>query len=175
MRPGASAGARRGCCCVWPAFLPAKRWQHWQELGLSAADLFADPSELRRRVAGRAVSFRTELQAERAELYSFYQRLRTVALAADTTLLGAVHAREAAAQHGLERLERSLLRAARSHAKDQLARLDATLNAVKPGGTLQERKENILPLLADRGTAMLDLLRQELDPLRIGFSVLVEA
>jgi bacillithiol biosynthesis cysteine-adding enzyme BshC len=157
------------------AFLPAKRWQHWQELGLSAADLFADPSELRRRVAGRAVSFRTELHSERAELHSFYQRLRTAALAADTTLRGAVDAREAAAQHGLERLERSLLRAARRHAEDQLARLDATLNAVKPGGTLQERKENILPLLADRGTAMVDLLYQELDPLRIGFSVLVEA
>jgi bacillithiol biosynthesis cysteine-adding enzyme BshC len=157
------------------AFLPAKRWHQWQQLGLSPVDLFADAAELRRRVAGRAVGFRTELKAERAELLTFYQRLRTVALTADPTLGGAVDAREAAAQRGLERLERSLLRAARRQAEDQLARLDATLSALKPGGALQERRENILPMLADRGPDLLDLLHQELDPVRTGFTVLVEA
>ncbi|MEZ4755598.1 MAG: bacillithiol biosynthesis cysteine-adding enzyme BshC [Flavobacteriales bacterium] len=156
------------------AFLPAKRWRQWQELGLGSADLFADGAELRRRVAGRAVSFRTELAAERAELHAFYQRLQAVAVAADGTLRGAVDAREASAQQGLDRLERSLLRAARRQADDQLARLDVTLNAMAPGGTLQERRENILPLLAERGPRLLELLQQELDPLKSAFAVLVE-
>jgi bacillithiol biosynthesis cysteine-adding enzyme BshC len=156
------------------AFLSAKRWRQWQELGLDAGALFADPAVVRREVAAAAVHHRTELGAERVALHAFYQRLHTVAAAADASLRGAVDAREAAAQRGLERLERSLMRAARRSAGDRLARLDATIAALRPGGTLQERRENMLPLLADRGTALLDVLQRELDPLEHYFTVLVE-
>ncbi len=156
------------------AFLPAKRWRQWQELGLHAASLFADPAAVRREVAAAAVHHRTELVAEREALHAFYQRLHTVVAAADPSLLRAVDAREAAAQHGLERLERSLMRAARRSADDRLARLDATLAALRPEGILQERRESILPLLAHRGNALLELLQRELDPLEHFFTVLVE-
>jgi hypothetical protein len=156
------------------AFLSAKRWRQWQELGLDAEALFADPAVVRREVAAAAVHHRTELGAERVALHAFYQRLHTVAAAADASLRGAVDAREAAAQRGLERLERSLMRAARRSAGDRLARLDATIAALRPGGTLQERRENMLPLLAARGTALLDVLQRELDPLEHYFTVLVE-
>lgn len=157
------------------AFLPAKRWRQWQELGLDAPSLFEDPAALRRAVAVSSVDHRTDLSAERAELHAFYQRLHAVAIAADPTLRGAVDAREASAQQGIERLERSLLRAARRRSEAQLARLDAALEALRPGGGLQERRENILPLLADRGSPLLELLQRELDPLQGSFTVLVEA
>ncbi len=157
------------------AFLPAKRWRQWQELGLDAPSLFEDPAALRRAVAVSSADHRTDLSAERAELHAFYQRLHAVAIAADPTLRGAVDAREASAQQGIERLERSLLRAARRRSEAQLARLDAALEALRPGGGLQERRENILPLLADRGSPLLELLQRELDPLQRSFTVLVEA
>lgn len=157
------------------AFLPAKRWRQWQELGLQAEALFADPAMVRREVAAAAVDHRTELGAERDALHAIYERLRATVAAADPTLRGAVDAREASAQRGLERLERSLLRAARRRAGDRLAHLDATVDSLRPGGVLQERQENMLPLLSDRGASLLELLQRELDPLEHFFTVLVEA
>lgn len=156
------------------AFLPAKRWRQWQELGLGEPALFDDPAALHRSVAVANTDHRTELGAEQAELHAFYQRLQATAVAADPTLRGAVEARSAAALRGIERLERSMLRAARRRSDTQLARLDATLEAIRPGGGLQERRENILPLLADRGSPLLELLQHQLDPLERSFAVLVE-
>ena len=146
-----------------------------QRLGLQAEALFADPAMVRRGVAAAAVDHRTELGAERDALHAIYERLRATVAAADPTLRGAVDAREASAQRGLERLERSLLRAARRRAGDRLAHLDATVDSLRPGGVLQERQENMLPLLSDRGASLLELLQRELDPLEHFFTVLVEA
>ncbi len=156
------------------AFLSAKRMSHWKDLGLTLADLFADQGPLQARVAATRVDFRTELDSERNALIGIYASIAATAVAADSTLLGAVEARRAAALRGTERLEKSLVRAAKRQQSEVLHRMQAVQQELFPGGGLQERRENILPQLAARGEAFLAELMGKLDPLDARFTLLVE-
>jgi uncharacterized protein YllA (UPF0747 family) len=156
------------------AFLSAKRMSHWKDLGLTLADLFADQGPLQARVAAARVDFRTELDKERTALMEIYASIAATAVAADSTLLGAVEARRSAALRGTERLEKSLVRAAKRQQTEVLQRMQAVQHELFPGGGLQERRENILPQLAARGENYLADLMEKLDPLDARFTLLVE-
>ncbi len=156
------------------AFLSAKRMAHWKDLGLTVADLFADQGPLQARVAAARVDFRTELDKERTALIGIYASIAATAVAADSTLLGAVEARRSAALRGTERLERSLVRAAKRQQSEVLQRMQVVHQELFPGGGLQERRENILPQLASRGEDYLADLMGKLDPLDARFTLLVE-
>jgi hypothetical protein len=147
---------------------------HWKDLGLTVADLFADQGPLQARVAAARVDFRTELDKERTALIGIYASIAATAVAADSTLLGAVEARRSAALRGTERLERSLVRAAKRQQSEVLQRMQAVHQELFPGGGLQERRENILPQLASRGEDYLADLMGKLDPLDARFTLLVE-
>ena len=56
-----------------------------------------------------------------------------------------------------------------------MRRIDSIHEAVFPAGGLQERRNNILPLIAAQGLAALDAWSQLLDPLDKRFAVVVEA
>lgn len=156
------------------AFMGAKALRRWHDLGLSLEDLFEPQGPLQARVAAARAGFRTELAEERERLSAFYDELLTTAVAADPTLKGSVEARRASAQYGLDRLERGLLRAARQREEVALRHMQAAQDALFPGGVLQERKQNILPMLATRGTALCDELLEALDPFTPGLTLFVE-
>jgi len=65
-----------------------------------------------------------------------------------------------------------MVRAAKRKEHETLARMDAVHEAVFPGGGLQERRDNILPLLAAHGEGFLDELLEKLDPLKQEFTLL---
>jgi len=155
-------------------FLSTKRMDQWQALGLSVTELFAEQGPLRSRIAASRVSFRTTFTDERITLEALYDAIERVAVSADATLHGAVEARRVAAIKGVERLEKSLSRAAKRHEAEVLQRMEAVHAELFPGGGLQERRENILPQLAVRGESFLADLMVKLDPLDARFTVLVE-
>lgn len=156
------------------AFLPAKALRQWQELGLDPVELFAPIDAVKARVASERVPFSTALDDERAQLQQFYAQLAGRAAAADPGLKASAEAHATRALHGLERFGKALLRSAKRREADTLARMDRVHHALFPGGGLQERKDNILPMLAAQGTSLLDQLLEELDPLDTRFTVFVD-
>lgn len=157
------------------AFISAKHMKRWQELDLTTEDLFAPVASTATMVAERQASFATGVDAERDQLKAFYDALLERAAAIDPTLRGAVEARRASAMHGVDRLGKGFLRAAKREQATALDRIATIHEAVFPGGGLQERRDNILPDLAAFGTAYLDELLRILDPLANVFTVVEEA
>jgi bacillithiol biosynthesis cysteine-adding enzyme BshC len=156
------------------AFLSAKHLRQWTELGLSVEDLFAPLEPTKARIAIAKASFSTEVEAERERLNAVYDALLERATSADPTLKGAVEARRTRALKDLDRLGNGFVRAAKRQQEAALQRMERAHEAVFPGGGLQERHDNMLPLLAAKGFGLLDELLEQLDPLDPHFSLLVE-
>jgi bacillithiol biosynthesis cysteine-adding enzyme BshC len=152
-------------------FITPKALKQWEGFGLNTEELFAPLEESKRQVALRNASFSTSVEEERLSLASFYASLSAKASAADSTLKASVEARAKAADKGLERIGKSLVRAAKRKEHETLSRMDAVHAAVFPGGGLQERRDNILPLLAAHGEGFLDELLEKLDPLNGCFTL----
>lgn len=155
-------------------FLSAKHLRHWEELRLSATDLFAPLDATKARVAAERVPFSTDIAGERARLQAFYHDLASRATVSDPGLKASAEAHATRALHGLERFGKALLRSAKRREADALARMDRVHAAFFPGGGLQERRESILPWLAAHGEVFLDELLEELDPLSGVFTAFVE-
>ena len=156
------------------AAIGIKHLRQWEALGLSVADLFEPLEEVRTRVARTRSSFPVDVEAERRDLNVFYDALMERAAKVDVTLKGAVDARRTRALRGLEQVGKALVRAAKRQQEVDLRQLDTVHAALFPSGSLQERRENILPTLATRGVLELDRLMNELDPLHPRFTLFVE-
>ncbi|MFZ1330775.1 MAG: bacillithiol biosynthesis BshC, partial [Flavobacteriales bacterium] len=156
------------------AFISTKHTRQWKELGLDIIDLFKPQEELREVVAKRLGDLNTDLDPERERLNAFYDDLLLRAEAADSTLRGAVEARRASAFFGLDRIGKGLVRAAKQKQSIPLERMARIQDSVFPGGGLQERRDNILPMLAEHGMAYIDKLLAQLDPLEQQFAVIEE-
>jgi bacillithiol biosynthesis cysteine-adding enzyme BshC len=156
------------------AFISAKNVERAKKLGLSIPELFKPAEALQAKTAKTQASFTTDIAAEQEAAKAFYAALAQRASAADPTLHGAVEAMAKRAQHGLERLEKKLLRAAKRQQQEPLEQLDRVLENLFPGGGLQERRENFMPWYTQEGPAFFDRLLEELDPLDARFKVLGE-
>jgi len=156
------------------ATISEKHLRQWNELGLSTTELFGDLLPLKADVAKRRVAFRTELDAERAALEQVYAQVMAAATKADGSLQGAVEARQQQALRGLERIAKGMVRAAKRDQTVGMQRMENIHEALFPGGGLQERRNNILPLLAAEGLAAFDRWMDLLDPLEQSFALVVE-
>lgn len=154
------------------ALLQQKQARHWRALGLEMSDLFRSPDAVHAQLARAHGGVRTDLSAERAALQRVHAELALHMAAVDPTLEAAARAREKRALDGIDALEAKLLRAAKRRVGDQWRQADRVLAAFLPAG-LQERRNNILPLLNEHGPALLDELLEQLDPFDTRFSVLI--
>lgn len=156
------------------ATMSEKHARQWTELRLSTLDLFAAIDALKADVAKRGVGFRTELDAERAELDRLYALIMVEATNADPSLKGAVEARRKHSLHGVERLGKAMVRAAKRDQAVWMRRMEGVHEALFPNGGLQERRDSILPRIAAEGRTALDQWMDLLDPLDPRFVLLVE-
>lgn len=153
------------------ATISEKHVRQWTELRLTTHDLFRAIDALKADVAKRGVGFRTELDAERAALENLYAMILAEADKADPSLQGAVEARRKHALHGVDRLAKAMVRAAKRDQTVWMHRMDAIHEALFPGGGLQERRDSMLPVIASEGLAVLDRWMDVLDPLDTRFAL----
>ena len=130
-------------------------------LGLVIEDL-RDSHAAERRLGDRAIPIplRTELESLRAEVQRRMQAMLT-ANAAEGELI-AERVLEGARQqifHRLDRLERRIRTAARGRETEAMADLAAVRAILMPEGHRQERRLNLVPLLARHGETLLAQLR----------------
>lgn len=156
------------------ALVSAKAGQLRAAIGLTHEDLFAPAAELRTRVARAAFKGSAALDAERAGLAALLGNARDKARAIDPTLQASAAATEARMMRLLDGLQARMDRALRRREAVSLDRLDRVLSELFPAGGLQERRLNMLPMLALRGPALLDQWLEALDPMDPRFTLLLD-
>jgi uncharacterized protein YllA (UPF0747 family) len=113
-----------------------------------------------------------DFSAQRTFLKEQFSSLYEVAEKTDASFLGAVAAQEKKQLNGLDKLEKRLLKAQRRKLNDQLERLTNLQEELFPGGHLQEREMNFSEFYLESGPEMLEIIRNELDPLVNKLSVI---
>lgn len=156
------------------AFLPGKLEGRRAQLGLSIEDLFLPEHTIMNMVARTASGVDINLDQERASMEALISGIATRASAVDATLEASAGAMAARAHRLMDGMEERMARALRRQQAVALGRAHSILEALFPAGQLQERRESLLPLIAERGPEVLDELLQVLDPLDPRFTVLIE-
>ncbi|MGL5892264.1 MAG: bacillithiol biosynthesis protein BshC, partial [Bacteroidia bacterium] len=123
-----------------------------------------------KRTAGAELSFENEQQA----LQEVFTALTAKASAVDVTLRGAAESTLQQIKNSITALESKVLRAAKQKEETSLDQLRKLREKILPGGVLQERSDNILPLLLRYGNDFLHVLEENITPGDHQFVVLTE-
>jgi uncharacterized protein YllA (UPF0747 family) len=111
-----------------------------------------------------------DLSEEKIAFDLVYQQVKTVAGNIDTTLVTHTDALRTNALRRIEQLEKKMLRAEKKKHEAAIRKIKKIKSAIFPNGTLQERVENILPLLARYGLSFIDALHTSSESLELKFS-----
>jgi bacillithiol biosynthesis cysteine-adding enzyme BshC len=149
-----------------------KQQQKLEKLGRNVSELFLPKNEMEDRHVRDLSKIVIDFDPQRRYLKEQFAGLYDIARQTDKSFLGAVAAQEKKQLNGLNKLEKRLLKAQKRKLADQLDRLIAIQSELFPGGSLQERHDNLAGLYLEYGPELFDKLRAQLDPLSREFAVL---
>jgi bacillithiol synthase len=140
--------------------------------GLGLPDLQADPEGILARWAREAhpeveAAFARTREAVEREMVAVEKTLGDL----DPTLIAAADAARGRALHQVEALHEKAARALKKRDQSRADRLRRTRDALLPGGSFQERGLGMVWLLARRGEAVVDEIRERMDPWAKGHQV----
>ena len=142
------------------------------KLRLSFGDLFFTQMDLISKKTKEVSKFSIDFSKQKETLHKQFEELHAVALQTDKSFIGAVKAQEAKQIRGLENLEKRLLKAEKRVHTEYLNRIMDLQNELFPNQSLQERKLNFSEFYLEYGTALIQKLLSELDPLKQEFKVI---
>jgi len=128
------------------------------ELNLTLIDFFEPEIKIIEKYTRENSKLKLDLSEEKIAFDLVYQQVKTVAGNIDTTLVTHTDALRTNALRRIEQLEKKMLRAEKKKHEAALRKIKKIKSAIFPNGTLQERIENVLPLLAKHGLSFIDLL-----------------
>ena len=112
------------------------------------------------------------MDAELTELVALYEKMQLKAAAADPTLAGHTRAIAAAAGNKAQRLVTKMKAAQRKRLEVEGRQIRQLKAGLFPGGSLQERTENIAGFYADYGPGIFDLIKMQSQTLEQQFGVI---
>lgn len=142
--------------------LNARQKTKLQKSGLTEQDVFLDRNKQLERIL--PVSD-IAVEGEKSGLKALFDQLRVKAKSIDPTLEGFINAEEQRQLQGLEGVEKKMAKALKQREEVKIQQLDKLMDELMPGGKLNERRDNILPLLNEFGSALLDELFRHFNPL----------
>ena len=98
--------------------------------------------------------------------------IQNKATAIDSTLTKLVAAENQRARHGLERIEKKMLKAEKRKHEEKIKQIDAVKDALFPNGSLQERTDNFLNFY-QQDSAFIQKLLTSFDAFDFRFNVLM--
>ena len=142
------------------------------KLNISLEEMFLNRFEL----ISKKVVENTEIETDFSEKIQFlktqFKDLKEVALKTDVSFLNAVNAQERKQVKGLENLEKRLLNAEKKRQKDLVERITELQNELLPNQSLEERQRNFSEYYLEYGQTFLDVLKDNLKPLDLQFTIL---
>ncbi len=142
------------------------------KMNLSVADLFLGQSSFINKKIREISNIDIDFSVQKNHLCEQFKAMYDLAEQTDKSFLGAVKAQEVKQIKGLDALEKRLLKAQKRKLKDHVRRMTELQNELFPNQSLQERNLNFSELYLEYGEALIPMLMNDLQPLKIDFSVL---
>lgn len=152
--------------------LTEKAQKKQRQLGLEIKQLFWSEHELTKRAVIDSSDKILHFQNEKAELQKVFTKIKRRMEQSDKTLKSSAEAAEVKHLHYINNLEKKLLRAEKKKNKIVQDRIKALLAEIKPGDSLQERRENIFTLYCEFGQNIIEETRKKLNPLDFRLTVI---
>ncbi|MBL4662217.1 MAG: bacillithiol biosynthesis cysteine-adding enzyme BshC [Flavobacteriaceae bacterium] len=143
-----------------------------QNLNIDVAALFQKQHELTASYTKELSTINIDFSNQKKHLQQQFVDLYDLAKKTDASFVGAVAAQEKKQLNGLAHLEKRLLKAQKRKWGDQLERLTTIQDKLFPNMSLQERNTNFSEFYLEYGDALLSVLKENLDPLFLEFTVL---
>ena len=150
-----------------------KQAEKADKLDLTWADLFSNQQDLFDKKTKGFSEFTIDFTEQKEHLRKQFETLLAIADITDKSFVGAVKAQETKQIKGLATLEKRLLKAEKRVHTDKLERILLLQNELFPNQSLQERKANFSEFYLEVGSAFIDKVLQELNPLEQEFKVVV--
>ncbi|HEY4650550.1 MAG TPA: bacillithiol biosynthesis cysteine-adding enzyme BshC [Pontibacter sp.] len=144
------------------------------KLGLTAEELFKPYLELKKHLSSQLHDEEITLEAQRQTIEAAFKEVEKLAQTIDPTLVKAVAAEEQKAHNALHILEKKLIKARDSKHEQTFKQLENLKEKLFPGGSLQERHDNLLSIQANNPD-FIAALADAFDPLEFKFTILEEA
>ena len=128
------------------------------KLQFKPADLFKPTNELIDELVKRETKVTLQLDGEKMALQSLYDKIQSSATTVDITLKNHVEALAKQALKRIEVLEKKMLKAEKKKFDAAQRQIIKIKMALFPGGTLQERIDNLLPFYAEYGKDFIGML-----------------
>jgi bacillithiol synthase len=142
-----------------------------QQTGLSIPEIFGDEVELERKYIATNSDSDWQTSEETIAIEAIFSSLKDKAVTLDSTLGPAAEAVLAKMKRQMTTLEKKMLRAEKKKMDVHLQRIYRLKEALFPGGSLQERKDNFASYYLENGSAFLDIIKDAIKPLDNRFLV----
>ncbi|ARS37908.1 bacillithiol biosynthesis cysteine-adding enzyme BshC [Pontibacter actiniarum] len=143
------------------------------KLDLQPQDLFQDYQELKKQLSAQIHEEDIDLTAQREAVAAAFAEVEKLAKEIDPTLEKAVGAEEQKAHNALQMLEKKISKARDNKHEQTFKQLENLKDKLFPGGTLQERKDNLLTYKTNNPD-FIPALIEAFDPLEFKFTILEE-
>lgn len=152
--------------------IPKRLSEKLDKLKVDVDQMFLPEHELATKYTYKKSKIDIDFSPQKMHLKRQFRDLYRLAEKTDASFLGAVAAQEKKQINGLENLEKRLLKAQKRNLSDELDRLRIIQNELFPNQSLQERHLNFSEFYLEYGEELLDILKEDLDPLDMRFRVL---
>jgi bacillithiol biosynthesis cysteine-adding enzyme BshC len=142
------------------------------KLNVSIEDLFLPQHELITKHTKEISKITIDFSKQKAFLKEQFSDLYELAKQTDASFLGAVGAQEKKQLNGLDNLEKRLLKAQKRNLYEELDRVKKIQDQLFPNQSLQERQLNFSEFYLEYGEKLMELLKENLEPLDGQFLVL---
>lgn len=150
-----------------------EKWSgRMKSLGLNVADLFQTWQRLCDGWVQKNSANKLHLNGTFEELSQLYEKVATTALTIDPTLDKHIASLKQRHQKNLQGVERKMMRAERKKQEAALRKLAQLQAQILPGGSLQERKENVGYFYACWGYSFIEALLQNAPVLNDRFTII---
>ena len=140
------------------------------ELNLTLLDFFETEFKIVEKYTKENSKLKLDLAEEKIAIEQVYQNIKTITGNIDKTLVSHTDTLHNKALKRIEQLEKKMLRAEKKKHEASIRKIKKVKSALYPNGSLQERVENALPLLAKHGLSFIDALYSSSKSLEQKFS-----
>ncbi|MBL7932277.1 MAG: bacillithiol biosynthesis cysteine-adding enzyme BshC [Bacteroidia bacterium] len=148
--------------------------QKINKLGLSVPSIYKSEQELIKEIQLKNNAY-FELGDEEADLRKLYDKILKRTAGIDKTLEGSVSAELKRSLNGFSRMSAKANKAQRRKLETELKRIRDIKGSLFPNGVPQERYENFSSFYLSFGKNFIEMLKDQLDPIEISQTVLLES
>lgn len=149
-----------------------KQSEKAERLNLSLTDMFLKQEDLITKRTHEISDIEIDFSTQKEHLQQQFKDLYSLAKNTDQSFNGAVAAQEKKQINGLDHLEKRLLKAQKRKLQDELKRLVHLQDQIFPHQSLQERTANFSKFYEIYGEDLVPILKNELKPLDLQFTII---